>query len=150
MSTRKESALYIQTLINANFSDIDERSYILPTPASFVIIESYKLPSVGIVPRGGDPDKSKPTTQYWKRNYDIYVYQSIWKPEVAMIGGTGSTKGVLELVDDLEDILNGVSDPANGIVNIQVTSDLEPVPLIDYESEGLAVAAGLKILMFEE
>jgi hypothetical protein len=151
MTGRLETSLeYIQTLIRAQYSAvIENRAYILNTPAGFYTIHSYKMPSVGIVYAGGTPDNSKPDPQYWKRNVDIYVYQSIWKPETAVIG-TDTTKGVVQMVDDLKVILNNAKDPTVGIVRIWVTGDIEPGQIPNFNSEGFSAFAGLKLSLTEE
>lgn len=150
MGSRKTSLAYLQTLIRAQYSGtIGDRAYILNTPAGFYTIHSYKFPSVGIVCLPGTPDKSKPKPQYWKRNIDIYVYQSIWKPETAVIG-TDTTKGVLEMVDDLEVILNNANDPSIGVVRVWVTGDIEPGQIPNFNSEGFSAFAGLKLSLTEE
>jgi len=107
------------------------------------------MPSVGIVCLPGLPNKSKPKPQYWKRNIDIYVYQSIWKPETAVMG-EGNTKGVLQMTDELELILNNASNPPIGVVRIWVTGDIEPGQIPNFNSEGFSAFAGLKLSLTEE
>jgi len=150
MSSLKTSILYIETKIKTDYSTVvGERVYSMNTAAGFYVFKSRKLPAVGIVYTGGTPDKSKPSPQYWKRPFDIYVYQSIWKGDISIMG-SGDAKGVVEMIDELEAILNGAADPANGIADVRVVGDIPPGILPNFESKGYSAFAGLKLLLIEE
>ena len=142
----------LKTYFKTNFTALGSRVFIVPTEASYLLMESYKTPGMSIVYAGGTPVESKGVkAQSEKYLFDLYIYQTIWGEEKVM-EGDGAEKGLMEL----RTICKGLIENIN--IHTDFTDNIYLIGITDFkktnewlnDTGGLSSWIGMGIVIKEQ
>jgi len=141
----------LKTYFQTNFTDL-KGVYVLPSEASYLLMESYQTPGMSIVYTGGYPDiEVKTTTQSEKYTFDLHIYQTILKEEKVM-EGDGAAKGLLELRSTCKGLMENID------INTDFTDDIYLAAITGFtrtnewlnDMGGLSAWIGMSIVIKEQ
>lgn len=142
----------LRTYLQNNFTAIEKRAYLVATEASYLLMETYKTPGIGIVYTGGDPDiEEQQVHQSRKYTFDINIYQTVWKEE-KVIEGDESAKGLFELQSICQKLIEEMSpdtDFTDPVYLVAIEGYIGTNEWID-NAGGLSAWIGLKIVIKEQ
>ena len=142
----------LRTYFKTNFTALGNRVFLVPTEASYLLMESYKTPGMSIVYTGGVPVEAKGIVEQPERYlFDLFIYSTIWKEEKVM-EGDGAEKGLLEL----RSICKGLIENINK--HTDFTDDIYLVGITDFkgtsqwlsDTGGLSSWIGISIVIKEQ
>lgn len=142
----------VSVALETHFRDndfCDKRVFLMPSRVSMQIMDAYRNPSCGIVYSGGEPVLNKPYRAFDVHEFDIYIYQTIYKEELVLVGYTdasGEEKGLFDLREQAITLINSFSVENVFSVTIENYSGVE-----DYADRlGLSAVLGFRIKIKEQ
>lgn len=142
----------LKTYFQNNFYALEKRVFLVASEASYLLMESYKTPGMGIVYTGGDPDiEEKQVHQSRVYEFDINIYQTVWKEE-KVIEGDGDQKGLYELQDTCKELIEDIdldNDFSDQIYLAAINGYIGTNEWLN-DAGGLSAWIGLKVIIKEQ